>query len=125
MKKLFPFILLASILIAHTVFAISESPIKPPTQISLTQGGAAGVVCLGLQWLFTAAIIFSIVVVLLAAYDYMRSSGDPALVKSATNRLVYVAIGIAVALLARTVPVLIGSVFGAASSGDTSSFCTK
>jgi|GEM_PF-3298205 len=63
-----------------------------------------------LSWIFTAAIIFSILMVLIAAFRYMTSSGDPAKVKLASNTLVFTAIGIAVAILARTLPILVGSI---------------
>lgn len=126
MKKIFPFLLLGLVLLTHQVYAIAKAPITPPTgPISIGGGTVAGVVCLGLQWLFTGAILFSIILALVAAYEYMRSSGEPAKVTAATNRLIFVAIGVAVAILARTLPVLVGSLFNASASGDTSSFCTK
>lgn len=102
---------------------LPEAPIKPPKSVGIASEGPTGIVCLGLKWLFTAAIIFSIVLAFMAAFDYMRSSGDPAKLKSATNRLVFVAIGIAVAIAARSLPVLVGSLIGAGESGDTSSLC--
>lgn len=103
---------------------IPKSPLGPPSKIGLFAGGFPGIVCTGLRWLFTAAIIFSIILALVAAFDYMRSAGDAAMVKKATNRLVFVAIGVAIAILARTLPVLVGTVIGTATtSTDTSSLC--
>ncbi len=107
----------------EVALAIGEAPIKPPKEISLFSSGPADFVCLGLKWLFTAAIIFSIVLALVAAYEYMTSAGDPGKVKQATNRLIFVAIGIAVAILARSMPVLVGSLLGAERSTDTSAWC--
>jgi hypothetical protein len=62
-----------------------------------------------LSWIFTAAIILSIVMVLIAAFRYMTSAGDATKVKLATNMLIFAAVGVAVAILARTLPILVGS----------------
>lgn len=71
-----------------------------------------------LSWLFTAAIIFSIIMALVAGYRYMTSAGDPAKVTLANNTLIYVAIGVAVAILARTMPILVGSVVAGSARLD-------
>lgn len=114
--------LLSFALRAHQALAIPEPPIKPPKTIGV--GSPIGVACLGLKWLFTAAILFSIILALVAAFDYMRGGGSPDKIKAATNRLVFVAIGVAVAILARTMPVLIGTLIGApGGTGNTSSIC--
>lgn len=60
-------------------------------------------------WLFTAAIIFAIALVLVAAFRYMTSDGVPDKIKSANKMLIFAAVGIAVAILARSVPVIVGS----------------
>ena len=115
------------VLEAPAAFALESSPIKPPKNVPLLSNGtnaALGVVCLGLKWLFTAAIVFSIVLALLAALDYMRGATDPAKVKSASNRLIFAAVGVAVAILARTLPVLVGTLIGVDSTTtNTSSLC--
>jgi hypothetical protein len=101
---------------APLVFAeaagIPDSPIKPPKALSTSASSVTKLACTGLQWIFTGAIVFSIVLILLAAIEYMRSSGEPAKVTSATNKLIWVAVGVAVAILARTLPLLIGGIFG-------------
>lgn len=103
---------------------IGQAPIKPPSSVGIASGGIMPIVCSGLRWIFTAAILLSIVMVLVAAFEYLRAGGDPGKVKTANNRLIFVAIGIAVAILARTLPVLVGSIVGAdASSTNTSSLC--
>lgn len=73
----------------------------------VTQGCAAA------QWVFAGAILFSVLFALIAAFEYMRSSGDPAKVKTATNRLIFVAIGVAVALIAFLFPTIIASLLQA------------
>jgi hypothetical protein len=113
------------IALANIQFANAQlgSPIKAPRNVGGSGATLLSIACLGLRWLFTAAIIFSIVLVVLAAFEYMRSAGDPAKVKSATNRIVYAAIGVAVAILARTVPILVGSVLNVSGGTDVGAIC--
>lgn len=61
------------------------------------------------KWLFTGAIILAIILVLIAAYKFLTSEGDPANTKAAGKMLVFAAIGLVVAIMARTMPVLVGS----------------
>lgn len=75
--------------------------------------GLVNTACTAANWLFAAAIFLSIVFALLASLDYITSAGDPAKVKKATNRLIYAAIGVAVALVAFFIP---GVVAGLLSS---------
>lgn len=117
--------LLAFLLSYPVALALDKPPaaLRPPTTVGIASGGVLGVVCTGLTWLFTAAIVFSIVMVLVAAYEYMQGGSSPDKVKKATNRLIFVAIGIVVAILARSVPVLIANFIGADGAGDTSTVC--
>jgi len=63
-------------------------------------------------WLFTFLVILTVVFVLLAAFRYLTASGDPEKVKGASNMLIYAAVAIVVALFARGLPLIVGSVFG-------------
>ena len=73
--------------------------------------------CNAATWIFAAAIILSIVFVLLAAITYMRSSGDPGKVHDATQQLIYAAVGVAVALIAFAFPQLIATMLNVVSLG--------
>lgn len=64
------------------------------------------------NWLFTFVVILAIVFVLIAAFKYLTAAGDPEKVKSASHNLIYAAVAVVVALLARGMPLLIGSLFG-------------
>ena len=67
------------------------------------------------NWLFTFLILLVIVFVIVAAYRYLTAAGDPEKVKSASNTLIYAAIAVIVALLARSMPVLVGSLISGSS----------
>lgn len=73
--------------------------------------------CNAATWIFAAAIIASVIFALLAAFDYMRSAGDPAMVKKASNRLLYAGIGVAVALAAFLFPGMISTLIQAGTLG--------
>lgn len=76
-----------------------------------------GQMCNAASWIFAAAIILSIVAALLAAIKYIGSSGDPAKVKEATHRLIFAAVGVAVALVAFFLPGIVASLLST-SVGD-------
>lgn len=93
---------------------VAQGPLAlpgPVTSLS-TSGGVIGQFCTVLSWVFTAAILASILFVLLAAFKYLTSSGDPEKLKTAQRMIIFAAIGVAVAILARTLPVLVGSFLG-------------
>jgi hypothetical protein len=122
------FFILLGFFIPSTAFAAITPPsIRPPTSVGILSGNGNAIIslaCTGLNYLFTFALILSIVFALLAAFDYLTSAGDPAKIKKAGNRLIYTAIGVAVALFARTLPVLVGTIVGVSNtSTDTSSLC--
>lgn len=68
-------------------------------------------------WLFSFLVLLSIVFVIIAAYKYLTSAGDPEKVKSASNTLIYAAVAIAVALLARGLPFLVSGLTGVEITG--------
>lgn len=108
-----------SIPLAHAMGVVGSLP--HPDGFS-TPNALVGQACTVAQWIFAAAIIFSIIYVLLAAFTYMSSSGDPGKVKTATSRLLYVAIGLAVAFVAFFFPNMIAKVF---DINDYAHVCTR
>lgn len=61
------------------------------------------------KWIFTGIIFLSIALALYAAFNYMTAAGEPAKVTKANKTLMFVAAGIVVAILARTFPIVVGS----------------
>ncbi len=64
------------------------------------------------NWLFDLLIVLTVVYVIIAAYKYLTSSGDPNKVSSATKTITFAAIAIVVALLAKAFPFIIANLFG-------------
>jgi hypothetical protein len=87
-------------------------PLPPPAPGLNSTNSIQTSICSILDYVFTAAIILSIALVLIAAFKYMTASGDPEKLKSAHKTLMYVAVGLAVAILSRTIPILVGNFIG-------------
>lgn len=81
-----------------------------PTITSLT--GVGTFICTALDWIFYFLLIFAVLFVLLAAFKYLTAAGDPEKVKAASQQLLYAAIAVAVALLAKAIPLIAGSLLG-------------
>lgn len=96
------------------------TPISPISSAS----GINESICDILKWLYTLAIIAGVFFVILAAYRYMTSGGDPEKVKDAHKAILYAAVGIAVAIIAVGVPGIVASILEGGFGLSFSSFCT-
>lgn len=61
---------------------------------------------------FTALIVISIIFIILAAFQFVTAGGDPNGVIMARQKLIWAAVGIIVALLSKSVPVVLKAVLG-------------
>ncbi|MCH7828697.1 hypothetical protein IH982_02390 [Patescibacteria group bacterium] len=52
------------------------------------------------NWVFAIFLAMSIIYIILAAFQFVTGGGDPAQVTAARQKLIYAAVGIAIALLA-------------------------
>ena len=104
-------ILLLGVMIAPAVFAQSV-----PTPGSVPQGGSfggdlgvnntptsisgwVGILLTVIRWFYTIVFIVAVAMILLAAFHFVTSKGDPTKTKTARSELLYAIVGIAVALL--------------------------
>lgn len=95
-------------LLPYVAFAQRYSAPDAPTSV----GEFEDVIDIVLTWMFSFLVFLAVVFVIVAAYKYLTAAGDPEKVKSASNTLIYAAIAIAVALLARGLPFLVGGLIG-------------
>ena len=104
------------------VFAqISQPPITAPQQfVNVNQILSSVSTCAIINWIFWFFIVFSIIMTLSVAFKYLTAAGDPEKVKAASVSLIYIVIGIAVALLAKGFPLIVSSFIG---GGITSVGC--
>ena len=69
--------------------------------------------CTVFSWAFYFLIVLAVIFIIVAGFKYLTAAGDPEKVKAAGTMLIYTAVAIVVALLARAVPLIIGSFLGA------------
>ncbi|HVO28549.1 MAG TPA: hypothetical protein VMT81_01020 [Candidatus Paceibacterota bacterium] len=97
----------------------------PPVQSTVPQGqitsiqGVLNTVCVVFSWLFYFLVALAVIFIIVAAFKYLTAAGDPEKVKGAGSTLLYAAIAVGVALLARAIPLIVASFLGASGSIGT------
>ncbi|MEY4731573.1 MAG: hypothetical protein RL681_519 [Candidatus Parcubacteria bacterium] len=99
-------------LAAFAQFTGQTLPSTPATDLNFF----INVVCGVAGWLFIFLVVLAIIFVVLAAFNYLTSGGDPEKVKTASNQLIYAAVAIAVGLFAKALPLLVGSLVGSTAT---------
>ena len=89
------------------------SPINSVTDLT----GPAGIFCIIVNWLFYLLLVAAVIFVLVAAFKYLTSSGDGEGVKAAGGILLYAAIAVIVALLAKGIPIIASTFVGGTLGG--------
>ncbi|HEY4509927.1 MAG TPA: hypothetical protein VJC15_03005 [Candidatus Paceibacterota bacterium] len=117
MKKIFTAILLASVLaVVMAGVASAQAVATPestiPTGITTAQGFIDLMRTLT-DWLFVILVVISVIFIVLAGLQFITGGGDPAAVSMARTKLIWAAVGIGVALLARGLPAAIQNLLGA------------
>lgn len=59
------------------------------------------------DWVFTFLVIIVILFVLWGASDILQAAGEPEKMNKGRNRIIYAALGLAIALLAKAVPAVV------------------
>lgn len=117
MKKLIPLLVVFGLIAVPMTLVLAQGlgtvPDLPgPDATSITaQGGIVRFICMVFSYAFFALLLAAVGFVLYAAYNYLTSGGDPGKVATANKTLIFAAVAVAVALLARAVPVIIGNFF--------------
>jgi membrane-associated phospholipid phosphatase len=110
---------IAALVLPAMAFAQNLPLPNAPTNVGVPQGqitslqGVLQTLCTVFAWAFYFLIVIAVIFVIVAAFKYLTAAGDPEKVKSAGATLLYAAIAIGVALLARAVPLVVGSFLGA------------
>ena len=95
-------------------FAISMFFAKSALAQTGTGGGTVDlngiqtILCNVLNWLFTFSLIAGVIFIIFGAFTYMTSGGSEEKVTSANKAMMYAVIGIAIAIVAKGVPFIIG-----------------
>jgi len=93
---------------------VTQPPISAPSNYNNVNQilGQSGLVCVAINWIFWALIVLTIIFVLVAAFRYLTAAGDPEKVKSASRTLLYAAVAVVVALIAKGLPLIVSSFIG-------------
>jgi uncharacterized membrane protein len=106
-----------SLLLPALAFA-QAPPGPPPTSGSIpgasvtSISGVLGLICNFFGWAFFFLIALVVIFVIVAAFRYLTAAGDPEKVKKAGSTLLYAAVAVGVALLARAIPLIVSSFLG-------------
>jgi len=65
------------------------------------------------SWLFVALLLMAFIFIIMGAFTYMSSKGDPKLLKTAQNYIIYALVGVAVGILAKGLILVVCSILGA------------
>ena len=97
----------------------------PPVPGTVPQGhitslqGVLNTVCIVFSWMFYFLVALAVIFIIVAAFKYLTAGGNPEKVKGAGSTLLYAAIAVGVALLARAIPLIVASFLGASGSLGT------
>lgn len=61
------------------------------------------------NWVFVILLVFAVIFIVLAGFQFIAGGGDPQAVAQARQKLIWAAVGIAVALLAKGIPATISN----------------
>ena len=109
---------IVALVIPALTFA-AETPTGATQTVNVPQGNITSVgsvlnlLCSVFGWAFYFLIVLAVIFVIVAAFKYLTAAGDPEKVKAAGATLLYAAVAIAVALLAKSIPLIVGSFVGA------------
>ena len=92
---------------------------SPKTQAASCLTDEWGMICLlntlyGISdWIFVVLIALAVLFVIMGAFQMITAAGSPEKVSSGRQYILYAAIGLAVALLARAIPAIVRTIAGA------------
>lgn len=96
--------------------AVAASLSQPPENFSLpdapfiTGQGLLDRINTITNWVFAIFLAISIIYIVIAAFQFVTGGGKPEEMNSARQKLIYAAIGIAIALLAKALPIVIRNI---------------
>lgn len=105
--------------VAVSGFALAVTLVGPLTASAAVFSSIDSVIAFACgisNWLFYGALVFGVIYILLGAFKYIQSGGNPENVASAQKTILYAVIGLFVAMIAGGIPQLMGSLLGAGVS---------
>lgn len=110
---------LTSFLLPVLAFAAFQpAPFTIPENSSLTGGGNGIVALLRIvaNWMFTILLLLAVIFIIYAAFIYLTSAGDTEKAGKGHKIIIYAAVAIGVAILAKGLVFIVAQLVGASSS---------
>ena len=82
---------------------LGDSPIESISDLL----GPLGIICTIFRWLFGLLVLVAIIFILLAAFKYVTAGGDAEKIKEANKQILFAAIAVVIAFVARSVPAIV------------------
>ncbi|MFN7088340.1 MAG: hypothetical protein ACK4NX_00730 [Candidatus Paceibacteria bacterium] len=98
-----------SLLPGIVLAGLGDIPIPEPVDVTSIEA-FYDVLVLIANVIFTILMIVAVIMILLAAFYYLTASGEQTKLDKAKNTLIYAGVAIAVALIARGIPLLVRSI---------------
>lgn len=99
------------------LFATASAATLPRVNISTDEQLSSVIICGVAVAMFWVLLALTTVLVIIAAYRYLTSAGDPEKVRNATRTLTYAAVAVIVALLAKSFAPIVSSFVGGITAG--------
>lgn len=112
-------LMLSAVFSSFAAAAADLPDLSAPDNVITDKGTFLKKVTTIINWIFTIFVVFAIIFVILAAFQFITGGGDSKNVESARNKLMWAAVGVIVALLARGLPFVIASLLGATITAPT------
>jgi len=103
MKK----IILSLVLISFLALPVLAAAAEPPGPPEMTGTQTMEVITKIVNWLFAFLLVFAVIFIIIAGFQFVTAGGDPEKVKTARQSVIYAIIGLAIAFLARGITALV------------------
>lgn len=90
---------------------IGETP-PPSTGVDSIEG-VFELISKAFNILFWLLIVLATIFIIMAAFSYLTAGGDPEKIKTANQKVIYAAVAVVVAVLAKTIPSIVCGFIGA------------
>ena len=116
-RLFFLFFVLALVFLAGGTALAAPEPVPTIFGGGIPTGPTSGSELINLliiitDWIFVIVLVFAIIFIVLAGFQFITQGGNAQAVSEARMKLLWAAIGIAVAVMARGIPVVVRNIIG-------------
>jgi hypothetical protein len=109
--------------IIPTALATNVNPSTVPNSPITSVSGIINLECAVFDTIFYGLIALSLIMIVIAGFNYVTAGDNSEKVSKANKMILYAAIGIAVALLAKGIPIIVGNFLNVSNATSSLSAC--